>query len=176
MCTACGKATPSGQPRYRLGRRPFLYRLWPLDGRRHDHSVEGKPVGTPDAGTYWRVIRDHKVKALFTAPTAFRAIRREDPEAELLASYDLSSFRTLFLAGERADSETLKWAERHLNVPVIDHWWQTETGWPVACNPVGLELLPVKHGSPATVLPGYQLDALDDEGHLLPRGVLGNLF
>ena len=108
---------------------------------------EGKPVGTPDAGTYWRVIAEHQVKALFTAPTAFRAIKREDPKGELLADYDLSSLKYLFLAGERADPDTLGWAERHLEVPVIDHWWQTETGWAICANCAGLGLLPVKPGS-----------------------------
>ena len=109
---------------------------------------EGKPVGTPDAGAYWRVIAEHGVAALFTAPTAFRAIKKEDPQGKLLGQYDLSKFRTLFLAGERADPDTVKWAEDLLKVPVIDHWWQTETGWPIAGNPIGLGILPVKHGSP----------------------------
>ena len=136
---------------------------------------EGKPVGTPDAGTYWRVIADHDVKVMFTAPTAFRAIRRDDPEGEFARKYDLSGFRALFLAGERADSETIKWAERILDVPVIDHWWQTETGWPVAANPLGLGLLPVKYGSPAVPLPGYTIEVLDDEGHPVPAGTLGNI-
>lgn len=136
---------------------------------------EGKPVGTPDAGTYWRVISDHDVKVMFTAPTAFRAIRRDDPEGEYALKYDLSGFRALFLAGERADSETIKWAERILNVPVIDHWWQTETGWPVAANPLGLGLLPVKYGSPSVPLPGYTIEVLDDEGHPVPAGMLGNI-
>ena len=136
---------------------------------------EGKPVGTPDAGTFWRVVRDHDVKVLFTAPTAFRAIRRDDPEGELVDRYDLSGMRALFLAGERADPETLKWAEKKLKVPVIDHWWQTETGWPVAANTVGLGLMPVKHGSPTRPMPGYALDVLDDAGQPVPRGTLGNI-
>ncbi|TPP07288.1 propionyl-CoA synthetase [Rhizobium glycinendophyticum] len=136
---------------------------------------EGKPVGTPDAGTFWRVISDHDVKVLFTAPTAFRAIRRDDPEGEHIARYDLSGLRALFLAGERADPETLKWAEAKLKIPVIDHWWQTETGWAIAANPVGLGLLPVKHGSPTKPMPGYALDVLDDAGHPVPPGTLGNI-
>ncbi len=136
---------------------------------------EGKPVGTPDAGTFWRVVSEHGVKALFTAPTAFRAIRRDDPDGEFVEKYDLTGFRTLFLAGERADPETIKWAERMLKVPVIDHWWQTETGWPMACNPIGLGQLPVKYGSPSVTVPGYKIDVLDDEGHPLPAGTLGNV-
>ena len=109
---------------------------------------EGKPVGTPDAGAFWRVIEQHKVNCLFTAPTAFRAIRREDPEGKLLSNYDLSSLRALFLAGERCDPDTLNWAEKKLEVPVIDHWWQTETGWAMAANPMGIEPMEVKAGSP----------------------------
>ena len=136
---------------------------------------EGKPVGTPDAGTFWRVVSEHGVKALFTAPTAFRAIRRDDPDGEFVGKYDLTGFRTLFLAGERADPETIKWAEKMLKVPVIDHWWQTETGWPMACNPIGLGQLPVKYGSPSVTVPGYRIDVLDDEGHPLPAGTLGNV-
>ena len=123
---------------------------------------EGKPVGTPDAGTFWRVIADHGVKALFTAPTAFRAIKKEDPKGEFIGKYDLSSLDTLFLAGERADPDTIQWAERMLNVPVIDHWWQTETGWPIAANPVGLEKLPVKYGSPSVAMPGYEIHVVDE--------------
>src|SRR5690606_2139661 len=109
---------------------------------------EGKPVGTPDAGTFWRVIQNHKVKSFFTAPTALRAIKREDPEGELIGDYNLRSLQALFLAGERADPDTIKWAQRHLRIPVIDHWWQTETGWAIAGNPLGIEELPVKIGSP----------------------------
>ncbi len=108
---------------------------------------EGKPVGTPDAGAFWRVISEHKAVALFTAPTAFRAIKKEDPDAKLIPKYDFSKFRTLFLAGERADPPTVEWAEAVLKKPVIDHWWQTETGWAICGNPVGLGALPVKHGS-----------------------------
>ncbi|MBN9037800.1 MAG: propionyl-CoA synthetase [Rhizobiales bacterium] len=136
---------------------------------------EGKPVGTPDAGTFWRVISEHKVAALFTAPTAFRAIKKEDPRGELIGNYDLSGFRTLFLAGERADPETIKWAEQKLKVPVIDHWWQTETGAPITNNPVGLGLLPVKYGSPAVPMPGYTVEVLSDTGHPVETGKLGNV-
>jgi propionyl-CoA synthetase len=136
---------------------------------------EGKPVGTPDAGTFWRVIAEHKVVALFTAPTAFRAIKKEDPTGALIKTYDLSNFRTLFLAGERADPETIKWAELHLKVPVIDHWWQTETGWAIAANPMGLGPLPVKHGSPTVPMPGYDLQCLDERGVPVPPGTTGTL-
>ncbi len=136
---------------------------------------EGKPVGTPDAGAFWRVISEYGVKALFTAPTAFRAIRRDDPDGELIGQYDLSGFRALFLAGERADPETIKWAERMLDVPVIDHWWQTETGWAIAANPLGLGQLPVKYGSPTVPMPGYAIHVLDDEGHAVSPGTLGNI-
>jgi propionyl-CoA synthetase len=134
---------------------------------------EGKPVGTPDAGTFWRVIAEHGVKSFFTAPTAFRAIKREDPDGSLIADYDLSSLRYLFLAGERADPDTIEWAQRHLNVPVIDHWWQTETGWPIVANPVGIELMPVKLGSPTLPLPGYDVQILNDAGEPLPPNTLG---
>jgi len=125
---------------------------------------EGKPVGTPNAGAFWRVISDHGVSALFTAPTAFRAIKREDPRGDLIRQFDLSSLRTLFLAGERADPDTVRWAEEKLGVPVIDHWWQTETGWPIVANCVGLGALPVKHGSPTKVVPGYDVRILEHEG------------
>jgi propionyl-CoA synthetase len=136
---------------------------------------EGKPVGTPDAGTFWRVIADHGVVALFTAPTAFRAIKGQDPQGSFVPKYDLSKFRTLFLAGERADPETIKWAERMLKVPVIDHWWQTETGAPITQNPVGLGMLPVKYGSPGVPMPGFDVRVLDDAGHEVPQGTLGNV-
>jgi propionyl-CoA synthetase len=136
---------------------------------------EGKPVGTPDAGAFWRVISEHKVVAMFTAPTAFRAIKKEDPQGEFIKKYDLSHFRTLFLAGERADPETVKWAEEKLKVPVIDHWWQTETGWAICGNPVGLGLLPVKHGSPTVPMPGYDLYVLDEKCNPLPPGQTGTL-
>jgi len=137
---------------------------------------EGKPVGTPDAGAFWRVIEQHRVKCLFTAPTAFRAIRREDPDGELLRQYDISSLETLFLAGERCDPATLHWAEKQLEVPVIDHWWQTESGWPMAANPMGIEPLEVKAGSPTVAMPGYDICVLDDEGSELPRGQSGNIM
>ncbi|MFM9941263.1 MAG: propionyl-CoA synthetase [Hyphomicrobiaceae bacterium] len=136
---------------------------------------EGKPVGTPDAGTFWRVIAEHKVSAMFTAPTAFRAIKKEDPTGEHIKRYDLRAFRTLFLAGERADPETIKWAETQLGVPVLDHWWQTETGWPICGNPVGLGTLPVKYGSPTVPMPGYDLQCLNEKGEPLPPGEIGTL-
>jgi propionyl-CoA synthetase len=136
---------------------------------------EGKPVGTPDAGAFWRVIADYGCVALFTAPTAFRAIKKEDPDAKLLARYDLTKFRTLFLAGERADPDTVMWAERHLNVPVIDHWWQTETGWAIAGNPVGLGALPVKHGSPTVAMPGYQVDIVDESAKPVGVNQMGSI-
>lgn len=136
---------------------------------------EGKPVGTPDAGTFWRVIEEHKVETLFTAPTAFRAIKGQDPEGEFIKKYDLSHFRNLFLAGERADPDTIHWAERMLGVPVIDHWWQTETGWTIAGNPMGLGQLPIKYGSPTVPMPGYHMEVLDDEGNALAAGELGNI-
>ncbi|MDO9640207.1 MAG: propionyl-CoA synthetase [Pseudotabrizicola sp.] len=134
---------------------------------------EGKPVGTPDAGTFWRVIADHKVKTFFTAPTALRAIKRDDPEGLLIRDYDTSSMQALFLAGERADPDTVDWAGRHLNVPVIDHWWQTETGYAIAANPLGLGLVPIKIGSPAMAMPGYDVRVLDEGGHEVSPGTLG---
>ncbi len=136
---------------------------------------EGKPVGTPDAGTFWRVIQKHNVAALFTAPTAFRAIRKEDSTGQFIRDIPMPSLRTLFLAGERADPDTIKWAEAQLGVPVIDHWWQTETGWTIAGNPVGIELLPVKYGSPTVAMPGYDVQVLDDAGHPVEAGTLGNI-
>jgi len=136
---------------------------------------EGKPVGTPDAGAFWRVIADYDVKVLFTAPTAIRAIRKEDSEGRLLSGYDLSCLRALFLAGERADPETVRWAEGLLDVPVIDHWWQTETGCAVAANPLGLERLPVKHGSPAVPMPGYAIRILDGDGQPVGHGEMGSI-
>ncbi len=134
---------------------------------------EGKPVGTPDAGAFWRVCADHRVSVMFTAPTAIRAIKREDPSALHVGGHDLSAFRTLFLAGERCDPDTLAWAGEHLGRPVIDHWWQTESGWPMAANCLGLELLPVKPGSPTKPVPGYDIRILDDEGTELPAGENG---
>ncbi|MCA0399222.1 MAG: propionyl-CoA synthetase [Proteobacteria bacterium] len=136
---------------------------------------EGKPVGTPDPGAFWRVIAEHKVKALFTAPTAFRAIRKEDPDAAHLSKYDLSHFEALYLAGERADPDTVKWAETKLKVPVIDHWWQTETGWAIVGNPRGLGLLPVKHGSPTVPMPGYDVQIVDEGGKPVAPGKMGSI-
>ena len=134
---------------------------------------EGKPVGTPDAGTFWRVISEHGVKALFTAPTAFRAIKRVDPKGEFLAKYDLSCMEILFLAGERADPDTIHWAQDMLKKPVIDHWWQTETGWTIAGNPMGIEHLAVKIGSPSVAMPGYDVQILDESGKPMSVGELG---
>ncbi|HYU66690.1 MAG TPA: propionyl-CoA synthetase [Jatrophihabitantaceae bacterium] len=131
---------------------------------------EGKPVGTPDAGAFWRVIAEHRVEGLFTAPTAFRAIKKEDPQAALLASYDVSSLRNLFLAGERLDPDTYEWATSVLGVPVVDNWWQTETGWPIAGNPRGLEPLPLKPGSPSVPVPGYDVRVLDERGEEVAAG------
>jgi len=136
---------------------------------------EGKPVGTPDAGAFWRVIAEHRVNALFTAPTAFRAIKKEDPTGALIGRYDLASLRTLFLAGERCDPDTVHWAEEKLRVPVIDHWWQTETGWPVAANCRGLTPLPVKPGSASVPVPGYDVQVLDAAGAAVPAGQIGNV-
>jgi propionyl-CoA synthetase len=136
---------------------------------------EGKPVGTPDAGAYWRVVAEHGVNALFTAPTAFRAIRRDDPDGNFIRAYDLSKLRTLFLAGERADPATVQWAEEHLKIPVIDHWWQTETGWAISANCVGLGRQPVKHGSATRAVPGYDLRVLDPSGAAMKPGEIGSL-
>ncbi len=136
---------------------------------------EGKPVGTPDAGAFWRVIADHKVAAMFTAPTAFRAIKRDDPEGKLIGDYDLSNFRTLFLAGERTDPDTLHWAEDKLGVPVIDHWWQTETGWSICANCIGIEQLPVKEGSPSKPVPGMEVHAVDENNQEVKPGDIGAL-
>jgi propionyl-CoA synthetase len=136
---------------------------------------EGKPVGTPDAGAYWRVIEEYKVAVLFTAPTAFRAIKQEDPQGQHLAKYDLSSLRALFLAGERCDSNTLTWAQDKLQVPVIDHWWQTETGWPVCSNCLGIEQLPIVPGSPARAVPGYDVQVLGTDGNNVAAGDIGAL-
>ena len=136
---------------------------------------EGKPVGTPDAGAYWRVAAEHRVVTLFTAPTALRAIRKEDPDGALVRAHDLSALRALFLAGERADPDTVRWAERVLGIPIVDHWWQTETGWPIAGNPIGLGALPVKHGSPTVPMPGYRIETLDEAGKPLPPGTMGTL-
>ncbi|MDX2102662.1 MAG: propionyl-CoA synthetase [Alphaproteobacteria bacterium] len=136
---------------------------------------EGKPVGTPDAGAFWRVIAEYGVKVMFTAPTAFRAIKKEDPEAALVKQYDLSRFKALFLAGERCDPDTLRWAERILGVPVVDHWWQTETGWPICANPLGIEQLPVKAGSPTVAMAGWNVQVLDAELKPAAAGEIGSL-
>ena len=137
---------------------------------------EGKPVGTPDPGAFWRVIEEHEVDVLFTAPTALRAIKREDPDGLHLDRYDTSHLRTLFLAGERADPPSIDWAERQLGIPVIDHWWQTETGWPVAANCLGIEPMPVKKGSASCPVPGFDVRCLDDTGQELARGTTGGLY
>ena len=134
---------------------------------------EGKPIGTPDAGTFWRIISEYNVKVLFTAPTALRAVKREDPEGSYIQKYDLSNFKTLFLAGERADPDTVLWLENKLKVPVIDHWWQTETGWSIAANPLGIESLPIKIGSPTLAMPGYNVKILSEEGKEVKAGILG---
>ncbi len=131
---------------------------------------EGKPVGTPDAGAFWRVIAEHGVEALFTAPTAMRAIKKVDPDGDLLADHDLSRFRELFLAGERLDPETYHWATERLGVPVVDHWWQTETGWPIAANLRGLDPMPIKPGSPTVPVPGYDVAVLGEDGRPVPTG------
>ncbi|HYE00757.1 MAG TPA: propionyl-CoA synthetase [Alphaproteobacteria bacterium] len=137
---------------------------------------EGKPVGTPDAGVFWRVVGQHKAVALFTAPTAFRAIKREDPQGALIGRYDLSAFRALFLAGERSDPDTLHWAESRLGVPVVDHWWQTETGWAICGNPLGIEPMPIKYGSCTKPMPGWDLRCLDGEGREVAPGDIGSLM
>jgi propionyl-CoA synthetase len=136
---------------------------------------EGKPVGTPDPGAFWRLSAQHGVNVIFTAPTAFRAIKKEDPQGAHVGRHDLSRFRTLFLAGERCDPDTLHWAEERLCVPVIDHWWQTETGWPIAANCVGLGMLPVKPGSPTKPVPGYDVRVLDEQGRDAPAGQIGSI-
>jgi propionyl-CoA synthetase len=134
---------------------------------------EGKPVGTPDAGAFWRVISEHGVRALFTAPTAFRAIKKEDPNAEFLNQYDVSCLRTLFLAGERLDPDTYAWASGVLGIPVVDHWWQTETGWSIAANLRGLDPMDTKPGSPSVPVPGYDVQVLDGDGTIQPPGAEG---
>ncbi len=136
---------------------------------------EGKPVGTPDAGAFWRVISEHKVKCMFTAPTAYRAIRRQDPGARLVKKYDLSHFKNLFLAGERSDPAIIQWSEEHLQVPVVDNWWQTETGWAIAANCMGLHPFPIKYGSPTKAVPGWDVRVLDIECREMPPGKIGAL-
>jgi propionyl-CoA synthetase len=136
---------------------------------------EGKPVGTPDPGTFWRVISEHNVKVLFTAPTAFRAIKKEDPSGEYVKKYDISCLRSLFLAGERTDTDTLNWARQQLGIPIIDHWWQTETGWSICSTCMGIDPLPIKDGSPSRPVPGWQLKALDEAGNEVGVGDTGAL-
>jgi len=147
----------------------------PLFGGNTTVIYEGKPVGTPDPGAFWRVIEDYKVKVMFTAPTAFRAIKKEDPQGSYLEKYDLSCLKALFLAGERCDPHTLEWAQEKLQIPVIDHWWQTETGWPICSNCLGIELLPIVPGSPARAIPGYDVQALDEAGQPVAPGDIGAL-
>ncbi|MDX1737535.1 MAG: AMP-binding protein, partial [Alphaproteobacteria bacterium] len=147
----------------------------PLLKRATTIMFEGKPVGTPDAGVFWRVIEEHNVRTLFTAPTAFRAIKKEDPSGDLVKDYDLSNFRALFLAGERCDPDTLHWAEEILKVPVIDHWWQTETGWAIAANCLGIVQLPIKAGSPTRAVPGYDVQILSPEGEQLAADEMGSI-
>ena len=136
---------------------------------------EGKPVGTPDPGTFWRMIEEHKVRNLFTAPTALRAIKKEDPDGNYLKKYNIACLKSLFLAGERADPDTVMWAEKMLGVPVVDHWWQTETGWAIAGNPTGVEVLPIKPGSPTLPMPGYDVHILDESGKEVPAGKMGSI-
>jgi len=137
---------------------------------------EGKPVGTPDAGAFWRVIAEYGVSVMFTAPTAFRAIKRDDPKGEFIGRYDLGKLRALFLAGERCDPDTLGWASEKLGIPVVDHWWQTETGWPIAANCLGIEQLPIKPGSPTRAVPGYDVRVLGDDGKEVPAGDIGSIM
>ncbi|MBY6094542.1 propionyl-CoA synthetase [Ferrimonas balearica] len=145
----------------------------PLLARATTVLYEGKPVGTPDPGAFWRVIEQYQVKSFFTAPTAIRAIKREDPNTEYLQRYDISTLKALYLAGERCDPDTLNWAMDTLNVPVVDHWWQTETGWAICANPLGIEPLPIKAGSPSLAVPGYQVEVLDEEGNEVAAGQSG---
>jgi len=147
----------------------------PLFGGNTTVIYEGKPVGTPDPGAFWRVIQEYQVKVMFTAPTAFRAIKKEDPQGEYLGRYDLSCLQSLFLAGERCDPHTLEWAQEKLQVPVIDHWWQTETGWPICSNCLGIEQLPVVPGSPARAVPGYDVQVLNEVGEAIEPGDIGAL-
>ena len=136
---------------------------------------QGKPVGTPDAGIFWKIISEYNVKALFTAPTAFRAIKKEDPEGKFFSKYNLSKFKTLFLAGERADPDTIKWAENLLKVPVIDHWWQTETSWAISANCTGIEMMKTKYGSAFKPVHGYDLKVLNSEGKEVGPGKMGDI-
>ncbi len=134
---------------------------------------EGKPVGTPDAGAFWRVINEYDVKVFFTAPTALRAVKREDPKGKFIKKDSISNLKALFLAGERADPDTVLWLEEKLSIPIIDHWWQTETGWPIAANPIGIENMPIKKGSPTVAMPGYEIKVLDLQGQEVKRNDLG---
>jgi propionyl-CoA synthetase len=134
---------------------------------------EGKPIGTPDASTFWRIISEYDVKSFFTAPTAFRAVKRDDPKVELMKDHDISGLRAIYLAGERADPDTIEWAQRVTGKPIYDHWWQTETGWTIAGMPAGIEELPVKIGSPSVPMPGYDVQILDEAGHPMKAGELG---
>ena len=136
---------------------------------------EGKPVGTPDAGAFWKIISDYKVKSLFTAPTAFRAIKKEDPDGKFFSKYDLSSFESLFLAGERADPDTIKWAENLLRVPVIDHWWQTETSWAISSNCTGIEMMKTKYGSACKAVPGYDVKIIKSDQTLAKPNEMGDI-
>ena len=147
----------------------------PLLNRNTTVVFEGKPIGTPDCGAFWRVIQDHGVRTMFTAPTALRAIKKEDPHGEVVAQYDLSTLRAFFVAGERSDPDSVHWAERHLQVPVLDHWWQTETGWAITGYPQGIEEMPVRVGSAGKPMPGYEVRVLDEKGNDHPRGELGNV-
>ena len=158
-----------------MGGGPLVHRLRTVVAWEYPILYEGKPVGTPDAGAFWRVIAQHKVKVLFTAPTAFRAIKKDDPTGALIRNYELSGFKALFLAGERCDPDTLCWAERQLRVPVIDHWWQTETGWPICANCLGIEQLPVKPGSPTKPVPGMDVRVVDPQNREAKRGDIGAL-
>ena len=147
----------------------------PLLNRNTTVLYEGKPIGTPDAGAFWRVVEEHQVSCLFTAPTALRVIKKEDATGEMPKKYNLSSLRSLFLAGERTDPDTINWAQKHLSIPIIDHWWQTETSWAIVGNPIGIEQLPVKVGSSSKPMPGYSVKVLDEKGNTKAAGELGNL-
>ena len=159
-----GRATCSGPLRTWAGWSATYIVYAPLLTGATTVLYEGKPVGTPDAGAFWRVVSEHGVKALFTAPTAIRAIRKEDPDGAHLKKYDISRLRYLFLAGERLDPDTYHWASEKLGIPVVDHWWQTETGWAIAANPLGVEPLPLKAGSPTVPMPGYDVRVLHVDG------------
>ena len=165
----------SGRLRHRLGRRPLLHRLRTAPGRLHHDPLRGQARQHPRRRRLRRIIAEHKVKTLFTAPTGFRAIRKEDPSGRLKQQHDLSGFKYLFLAGERLDPDTYRWAGELLNVPVIDHWWQTETGWAIVANPVGLDQKPTKPGSPSLPVPRYDVQILDEDGKRVNPGEAGNI-